>query len=137
MLTEVLDMLGTEVKAVADGGGLLVCVASQYDEGHTPGEVDLIVTDVAMPVCSGFDILGAIRSAGWRTPVIIITGIVTDNVRARAVKLGATLLPKPIDLATFQSTVVDLLLAGPPESAQISSGRCPSSRHGKKSGPPP
>ena len=118
ILAEVLGELGTDVEVVADGGRFLVCIASQYDEGRTPSEVDLIITDISMPVCSGFDVLTALRAAGWKTPTIIMTGLVTEPVRARAQKLGATLLGKPLDLATFQSTVASLLLARPPESVR-------------------
>jgi len=113
MLAEVLDDLGTEVEAVADGGRFLVCIASHYDKGRAPGQVDLIVTDIGMPVCSGFDILDAIRAAGWKTPAIIMTGLRTPTLTSRASRLGATLLLKPLDLAKFESTVVNLLAEHP------------------------
>lgn len=119
LLTQVLGALGTEVEAVADGGRFLVCIASHYEEGRKPMPVDLIVTDIGMPVCSGFEILDAIRAAGWKTPVIIMTGHQTPTVSARATRLGATLLIKPLDLLTFESTVVALLAARPDESDLI------------------
>jgi len=108
-LIDVLRALGTEVEAVVDGGRFLVSVASQYNDGRTPKQVDLIVTDVRMPVCSGLDILDGIRAARWTTPVIIMTGLTTPMVHAKAAKLGATLLLKPLDLKTFEATVLDLL----------------------------
>lgn len=117
LLAAVLGDLGTEVETVADGGRFLVCIASHYDEGRNPSQVDLIVTDIGMPVCSGFEILDAIRAAGWKTPAIIITGLQTPLVCTRATKLKATLLIKPLDLDTFQHTVVDLLAAYGPKAA--------------------
>jgi len=132
MLADVLGDLGTEVEAVADGGRFLVSIASHYDDGRAPEQVDLIVTDINMPVCSGFDILDAIRAAGWKTPAIIVTALRTPLVKTRATKLGARLLIKPLDLQTFESTVVDLL-AHPPESdvegARDGRASQPRSRH--------
>jgi len=118
VLGDVLVSLGAEVEAVADGGRFLVCIASQYNDGHTPERVNLIITDVGMPVCSGFDILDAIRAAGWTTPAIIMTGSKTSLVSTRAAKLQATLLIKPITLETFESTVIDLLGARPVDGGE-------------------
>lgn len=108
-LIEVLGALGAEVEPVVDGGRFLVAIAARYDDGGAPSQVDLIVTDVRMPVCSGLDILDGIRAARWTTPVIVMTGLHTPNIRQRATKLGATLLLKPLDLAIFEATVLSLL----------------------------
>lgn len=109
VLAEVLSGMGADVEQVVDGGRFLVSVASQYDEGRTPRQVDLIVTDIRMPVCSGLDILDGIRAARWPTPVLIMTGLQTPTVRARAIKLGARLLIKPLDLEVFKNAVAELL----------------------------
>lgn len=115
VLAEVLSEMGAEVESVVDGGRFLVSVASQYNEGRTPRQVDLIVTDIRMPVCSGLDILDGIRAARWTTPVIIMTGLQTPTVRARAIKLGAKLLIKPLDLDVFKSAVTELLALESPQ----------------------
>jgi DNA-binding response OmpR family regulator len=113
VIAELLRDMGADVESAADGGRFLVSVASQYNEGRTPRQVDLIVTDIAMPVCSGLDILDGIRAARWTTPVIIMTGLQTPTVRARASKLGAKLLIKPLDLDTFRNAVIELLATRP------------------------
>ncbi len=119
-LSELLDTLGNEVEAVADGGRFLVSIASHYDPGCSPAQVDLIVADVGLPVCGGLEILDAIRTAGWTTPVLIITGLVTPTVSMRATKLRASLLIKPFDARVFESRVADLLLSGPVSVARSS-----------------
>ncbi len=112
-LSDLLGTLGNEVEAVPDGGRFLVSIASHYDPGCSPAQVDLIVADVGLPVCGGLEILEAIRTAGWTTPVLIITGLVTPTVSMRATKLRASLLIKPFDAQSFESRVAELLLAGP------------------------
>ncbi len=131
LLAEIMIALGTDVEAVPDGGRFLVSIAAHYREGHTFARVDLIVTDVGMPVCSGLDVLGALRAVGWGTPAIVITGLPTPMARARASRLGATLLTKPLDLALFQGTVLELLASRPAEGDVAVS-----SRHGQPWSPP-
>jgi DNA-binding response OmpR family regulator len=109
LLAKVMRALGADVESSADGGRLLVAVASQYDEGHAPGDIDLIVTDIRMPVMSGLDVIEALRAARWQTPILLMTAYETPEVRARATKLGATLLIKPLDLDVFEATVRGLV----------------------------
>jgi CheY-like chemotaxis protein len=109
LLAKVMRALGADVESSADGGRLLVAVASQYDAGHAPEDIDLIVTDIRMPVMSGLDVIEALRAARWQTPVLLMTAYETPEVRARAAKLGATLLIKPLDLDVFEETVRGLV----------------------------
>jgi CheY-like chemotaxis protein len=109
LLAKVMRALGADVESSADGGRLLVAVASQYDTGHAPEDIDLIVTDIRMPVMSGLDVVEALRVAHWRTPIILMTAYATPAIHARATKLGATLLLKPLDLDVFEETVRELI----------------------------
>ncbi len=108
VLAEALRSMGLSVVDVADGGRMLVSVATRYREPAEP-DVDLIVTDVRMPVCSGLDIVEALRAAKWRTPVIFVTGHATPWVLEMAERLGATVMLKPLDLESFEKKVRDLL----------------------------
>ncbi len=105
LLAKVMRALGAHVESSADGGRLLVAVATQYDAGHDPEDIDLIVTDIRMPVMSGLDVVEALRVAHWRTPIILMTAYATSAIYERAAKLGATLLLKPLDLDVFEETV--------------------------------
>ena len=107
MLASALRANGIEVDVVADGGRLLVAVASKYRIGSAAPPIDLMVLDVAMPVCSGLAVLEALRSARWITPVVVITGWDTPLLRATTDRLKATLMP--LELTTFQQTVQRLL----------------------------
>lgn len=109
LLARCLRQMNLDVIEAADGGRMLVEITSLYKDGHTPRELDLIVTDVRMPVMSGLEAFKGVRAAHWRTPVIIVTAYETTEVRDTVDRFGATLLVKPIDLDEFESHVRRLL----------------------------
>ena len=83
--------LGAESAAAESGEAGVAELAS--------GSYDLVLLDVEMPVTDGFETLAKIRelpSAG-DTPVCLMTGTLTDEVRQRAEQLGAVCcIPKPL-----------------------------------------
>jgi DNA-binding response OmpR family regulator len=108
-----LRMDGHEVIEVADGGRLLVRLASAYIAGRSYDAFDLIVSDVRMPVCSGLQIVEGLRRAHWPTPVILMTAFGDDATRARAERLGALLFDKPFDVDDLRATVRHIVRAAP------------------------
>jgi CheY-like chemotaxis protein len=111
VLVESLRRDGYELVEDTDGGRLLVRVAAVYAvEGGAP-PIDLIISDIRMPVCTGLEILKGLRDARWATPVILMTSFVDGEVRARAARLGAVLLEKPFDLSSLRDKVRELLRA--------------------------
>jgi FixJ family two-component response regulator len=57
-----------------------------------------LVTDLNMPGMSGLELQAHLRSAGHRTPVIIVTAYPTEEDRSRALKdCGTAFLTKPLD----------------------------------------
>jgi CheY-like chemotaxis protein len=111
VLARFLREMGFEVTEVEDGGRMLVAITSHYRTGRSPDDLDLIVTDVSMPVMSGTDAFKGIRAAHWKTPVIVVTGSDSPEVRDVAERLGATILRKPLDLDVFEATVRELVSA--------------------------
>jgi CheY-like chemotaxis protein len=76
---------------------------------HRP---ELVVCDVIMKDLSGFDVCQGIREdASLRgTPVILISGIVNDQVRTRAANAGAAgIISKPFRATDLAAEVVRLL----------------------------
>ena len=109
---------GYDVVEETDGGRLLVRIAAMYSAGATP--IDLIVSDVCMPVCSGLDILKGLRKANWPTPVILMTGFGDGDLRASAAHLGAVLFEKPFDASVLRDKVKELLRTpGTDDSARM------------------
>jgi DNA-binding response OmpR family regulator len=71
---------------------------------------DLLILDVMLPGCSGFDVVRELRDRGERVPVLLLTarGDVTDRVRG--LELGADdYLPKPFAMAELLARVRALL----------------------------
>src|SRR5438552_836149 len=68
LLTDLLRLDGWRVSVAADGEELLFHVvrAFAFDAGGPPA-IDLIVSDVWMPFCSGLDVLERLREARRRT----------------------------------------------------------------------
>lgn len=104
-----LRAMGLDVVEAEDGGRMLVAVASQYKDGRSTEDIDLVITDIHMPVVGGLDLLKSMRLAGWTTPVMVITGYATSEVRDVALRLGAVILDKPLELDVFERTVRGLL----------------------------
>ncbi len=100
---------GYDIVELADGGRLLVDIADRLKEGSGPTSVDLIVSDVRMPICTGLQILEVLRQAHWRTPVIMMTAFGDAATRRRAETLMAVLFDKPFDLDDLRTAVANML----------------------------
>jgi CheY-like chemotaxis protein len=111
LVSDVLRGDGYEVIEAEHGGRLLVDVAAQLKaEGSAVNEaLDLIVSDIRMPICTGLQILSALREAHLTLPVILMTAFGDDTTRTQAESLGAVLFDKPFDLDDLRTAVANLL----------------------------
>lgn len=109
VLAKVLRGMGLDVIETGDGGRMLVAVASYYKDGKSPDDLDLVITDVRMPVMSGIEIFKGLRTAHWTLPVIVMTAYATDEVRDATLRYGAALLLKPLDLDELERVVKKML----------------------------
>jgi DNA-binding response OmpR family regulator len=65
---------------------------------------DLIAVGVGMAWHSGIDLVDEIRSAGWTTPIVLMTWFVPRNLRARLEMAGsAALVAKPFNMTELRS----------------------------------
>lgn len=63
------------------------------------GDTACLITDVQMPGMSGIDLQHRLLAEGFRIPVIVISGILCEKVRAAALAAGAVcFLNKPVDI---------------------------------------
>ncbi|MCF7811636.1 response regulator [bacterium] len=68
--------------------------------------IDLILTDVLMPVMSGIELLEKLREAGHKLPVILMTGFEAgDAQKAMDAHEGSAVLMKPFRLKELQEQV--------------------------------
>jgi len=109
LLAWTLRVAGYDVVEAGDG----LEVLDEMDSSIRPNcsrPFGVIVLDVNMPFLTGLDLLAALRSAQWVTPVILITAFGDEAIRAEARELGAfAILEKPSDLDELRTAVLRTL----------------------------
>jgi CheY-like chemotaxis protein len=72
--------------------------------------IDMLVTDYQLPGLDGLHLLRTLRARDRSTPVILISGFLSDTVEQEARDAGVSaILRKPIDLPSLQERVTALL----------------------------
>ena len=90
VLTRSLRVAGFATVSAANGEAALKLIEAE--------EFDAVVTDVRMPRVNGIELLQNIRARLPLLPVILMTGLVEDDIREAASTWGATaLFQKPVD----------------------------------------
>ena len=100
MLVRLLERLGYDVVAAA--GGLEAMAIAER------GRVDVIVSDIEMPECDGFELLVRLKAndATRDIPVIVVSGLGDAASVVRCIELGAEdHLAKPFDSLLLQARV--------------------------------
>lgn len=73
---------------------------------------DLVISDISMPGMSGEQLLQHMRAIGIETPVIALTGNLSDGDNRRFISEGfERVLHKPVDLAKLRQAVAEILSA--------------------------
>ena len=92
--------------------GHVVDIAHDGIEGRrlaTGGEYDLVLLDVMLPGVDGFGVLAALRAAGRRTPVLMLTARDKVEDRVRGLEQGADdYLVKPFAFSELLARVAAL-----------------------------
>lgn len=97
-----LEIKGHEVLWVNDGRAALPAVKKN--------KPDIILLDLMLPHISGFEICKAIKTdnALWRTPVVIMSTLTSQEQQQRAMEAGADhFIGKPYDL---QATLAEVAI---------------------------
>ncbi|MBO5484227.1 MAG: response regulator [Lachnospiraceae bacterium] len=85
-----------------------------YLEKH-PGEIDLIISDLIMPVMDGFEMVECIQShpVNKKIPVLIVTSLEEKENVKRAFALGVNdVIIKPFDVEIVKKRVKNMLTLG-------------------------
>ena len=65
LFQKVLEKNGYQVKCASDGMQALETLDTAY--------IDLIISDIMMPVMDGYELVSRLRAAGYQIPVLMIT----------------------------------------------------------------
>jgi putative two-component system response regulator len=104
LLEDVLTEQGYQVLLARDGEEAIDVVARE--------QPDLVLSDVRMPRCDGFDLCRALKSAATTRllPVVLMTGTAEARDRITAIEAGATdFVTKPIDQPELKARVRSLM----------------------------
>ncbi len=104
LLAATLRREGFQIREASNGADMLDLLANAALDQHP----DVIVADVFMPGYSGMGLLAAVRGAGWRTPVILITAQHDESLRKDAANLGVTaFMQKPFEIGALCVAVAE------------------------------
>jgi DNA-binding response OmpR family regulator len=109
LLVEALRKDRYQVIEADSGSTLLTLLASQLADHDEPDSVDLVISDVRMPGCSGSQVLDQLRAAHRRIPVILMTAFGDPAVGEHAQRMGAILFRKPFDISDLRVAVAYVL----------------------------
>lgn len=98
-LVRVLSPIARRIHEAADGGELWSILSVHH--------IDLVISDVRMPIQSGVEALMAARIAGLQVPFVLITGFGGDDaLRATAARYGGVeVLDKPFGAEELRAHV--------------------------------
>jgi CheY-like chemotaxis protein/predicted regulator of Ras-like GTPase activity (Roadblock/LC7/MglB family) len=106
-LQESLEALGHDFEVVT------VSSSDEALEEASRAKFDLLVTDQRLPSMNGLDLIERIQKLHPDTPFILITAYSTEDVLAKAQRLGAyRYFTKPFRIEDFVQSVVDALENG-------------------------
>lgn len=105
LVVEALRRDGHDIFEAVDGRQLFNAVATSRDGSSQTPSVDLILSDVRMPVCNALDVLEELAGARPCPPLVLMTAFPNDETRRRAERLGALVLEKPLSMETLRAAV--------------------------------
>jgi putative two-component system response regulator len=121
LVVEALRKDGHDVQQAASGGDLVVHLAEAFRLDRSFASIDVVISDVRMPGCSGLEIVEKLFDAfadpkgtdgdenAWRrVPLILMTAFGDEDTRRRARRIGAILFDKPLSLAELRAAVMQI-----------------------------
>lgn len=110
LLVAALRADGYDVIEVQDGSQLISCLATQLLCERDGQPIDLVISDLRMPGCSGLDVLAGLRFSNRLTPFILLTAFGDAQTHREARRLGAAcVFDKPFDVDDLRTIVCNLV----------------------------
>lgn len=90
-----LEVKGYQVSLASSGHGALALLEKAHQQGPA---IDLLITDIFLPGLSGIDLIDAINYYDFKTPVMVISGMLNEQLRFQIRERGVTAcFSKPFD----------------------------------------
>jgi CheY-like chemotaxis protein len=106
-LSDGLRSLDPTLRVVIAENGLVAKNALENES------VDLVLTDLMMPVMDGWDLLSYLRQKAPNLPVLVVTAFGTPDVTERLRALGiGDVIEKPVDFGDLSTQIATLLESG-------------------------
>jgi signal transduction histidine kinase/CheY-like chemotaxis protein len=110
-----LEQAGYRVISAENGADALERLAAHE------GKIDMLVTDIVMPVMGGRELVEQLTASGHSARVLFISGYTDDEVMKRGLlEPGCAFLPKPFGLDAFIGKVREVLDAPAPSTPLFS-----------------
>ena len=98
LISEILRSSGARVTLAEDG--------EQGIQKAMQNDFDLVLMDLQMPVCDGFEATAELRHRGFKKPILALSAAAMREDRDRAIKAGCNdHLTKPINRKLFLETI--------------------------------
>jgi two-component system, cell cycle sensor histidine kinase and response regulator CckA len=103
LMADFFEELGFDIRTASNGDEGLRCFRDSA--------IDLVVTDIRLPVCDGIEMAQQIRAMNFDVPIIFVTGHmgVTEGLSTFANQKCIRLIHKPIDLNVLERAATDLM----------------------------
>lgn len=112
LLSDTLTTIGYKATTVTSASDALSRLANK--------SFDLVISDISMPEMDGFELLGKIRKAYPKLPVIFITGLARPDMIGKAHPEG--FLAKPFRISNLEE-LIERTLSGKEETVSSNSSR--------------
>ncbi len=103
LLERILEGYDVDILTVGDGGAAVDAILDADRDGKP---FDLVLMDMLMPVVDGYAATSQVRHAGYRGPIVALTGNTRGEDREKCVRSGCDdYLAKPIDRTALESVL--------------------------------
>jgi len=112
LLTDTLHSVGYETLSASEGMSALEFIRQE--------KIDIIIADISMPGMDGIELLQKTKDIRPDLPVILMTGVSMNGIRARALQAGADgFLDKPFRLSAIEDMMFRLTSKRPARTTNI------------------
>jgi DNA-binding NtrC family response regulator len=109
LIVDALSELGCRILEAPNGSEALEILKKQ----NSLNKISAVLTDINMPLFTGFDFMEKAREAGFETPFVFLTAYGDKENVVKALRLGAfDFLEKPFDPEILRSVVAKAMELG-------------------------